>query len=144
MEVSIECNTGLPLNETVMLEPNGLYTQVDDLITVEFIVQEFDPGQLRCEISENTPAGYFPVYKASIGNPPDFNSDDGQAQEVDSDDSSCFFEHVESGLFSCEIFNHARAISLDIEKEWVDENPLYELPTQVEIELSCDDSPPCD
>ncbi|MEJ8566518.1 IPTL-CTERM sorting domain-containing protein [Elongatibacter sediminis] len=95
VDVTISCNTGLPLEQTKTIsEGEG----------VQFIVTDYDDGELDCTITESVPAGYEVEY------------DDGSSVSAD----SCQYENVAFGQgFSCDITNTPAPVDIVIEKEWV-------------------------
>jgi hypothetical protein len=95
VEVTISCNTGLPLEQSkVITEGAG----------VEFVVTEFDDGELDCEITEDVPSGYDAVYFDGTSN----------------SSTSCEYLNVEAGAaFACRITNSPAPVDVVIHKEWV-------------------------
>ncbi|MEJ8569117.1 IPTL-CTERM sorting domain-containing protein [Elongatibacter sediminis] len=95
VDVTISCNTGLPLEQTKAIsEEEG----------VVFVVTDFDGGELDCEITETVPAGYEVEY------------DNGDTVT----DVSCAHEDVADGSdFTCAITNTPAPVDIVIEKEWV-------------------------
>jgi hypothetical protein len=95
VEVTISCNTGLPLQQSkVITEGAG----------VEFVVVDFDDGELDCEITEDNLAGYDVEYF------------DGSATSS----TSCEFLDVGfESAFSCQITNSPAPVEVEITKDWV-------------------------
>jgi len=114
VEVSIECNTGLPLMQSRTInEGDG----------VTFVVDDFLNEELNCEITENVPMGYSPNY---------FN---GQM----SSPTGCVFENIEPGSgLTCEITNSLNRVDVVATKQWVDDNPQFESTNQAEAAWHCD------
>ncbi|HET6563890.1 MAG TPA: IPTL-CTERM sorting domain-containing protein, partial [Xanthomonadales bacterium] len=100
--VSIDCNTGLILDQDKLLS-NGE--------SVEFVVTSFTPGAMSCTITEDGQAGYDGEYNnISLG-------------EIN--DESCVYETIAgTAAFSCEITNTASPVDIVINKEWVIEGSL--------------------
>jgi hypothetical protein len=117
VDVTISCNTGLPLHQTTSIaEGDG----------VSFVVTDFSPGALDCEIFETVPGCYQPSYAAS-----------GDSNGA-SDEAACYFTAVEVGdNNTCAIENQLLSVDVTINKEWIDEHPEYNLPQFVEVELTC-------
>ncbi len=134
VEVTLDCNTGLPLMQTgTVHDPDaGLNLNPGDFTKLEFIVVDFEPGALDCDIFETVPTGYEGSYAASVGN-------DGVAASVFDDENGCHYEGIESADFVCEVTNELQASTVTVNKEWIDENPEFALPTWVEITLFCNE-----
>lgn len=114
VEVTITCNTGLPL------EQNAMISEGDD---VNFVVGDFEDGAMDCEITET--AG-FDGY--------DQNYFDG----VVSDDSSCTYEEVAFGTQNfCNISNSLLPSLFEVTKEWIDENPQFATQYIAEANFNC-------
>jgi len=95
IEVTITCNTGVPLTQSASItENNG----------VGFVVASFDPIQGTCEITEDGEAGYTGTYLANDTLP---------------SDTSCLFEDnfLEGDQF-CVINNAATPIEVTVAKVW--------------------------
>jgi len=92
VDVLLTCNTGLPLQQPFTItggDPAG----------VTFVVTEFVPGTMRCEVTETRgPEGYTPI----------FNDGDG-----------CVWENIVAGLYTCEISNTADFATFSVYKDWV-------------------------
>ncbi len=118
VEVTIQCNTGLPLQQTTLIaEGDG----------VTFVVGDFISGTMDCEVFESVPPGYQPSYMAS-----------GQSASGAGDDG-CFFTAVDGGDQNlCEITNTLLPVDVTVNKEWIDENPGFQSPLWVSITLRCD------
>jgi hypothetical protein len=98
VEVSIDCNTGLILDQDKDLE---------DGEWVEFVVTSFNEGTMTCTITEDGLAGYAGEYdNVSLGN-------------IISDEN-CEYTAV-GGLdeHECEITNTPLDVDVDITKEWL-------------------------
>jgi hypothetical protein len=116
VEVTISCNTGLPLEQSkVITEAGG----------VEFVVVDFDDGELDCEVTEAVPAGYDAEYF------------DGTATSS----TSCALLDVEfESEFSCQITNSPAPVDVVIHKEWVIEgsDDADGVSQEYRIDLRCD------
>ena len=126
VEVVLACNTGLPLEQSaVIVDPDsapgpGVFTEVD------FVVGDFQSGEMNCEVHELVPAGYAPSYEASG------DSDNSESVE------GCAFIAIEGNHFNtCQIENKLQSVEVIVEKEWIDENPQFHYPEWVEVTLSC-------
>jgi hypothetical protein len=82
VEVFLECNTGLPLQQqAVVHDPEAAGLQPGDFTVILFIVRDFEPGAMDCDIWEAIPEGYDPEYTAgaTTGIADDiFDDDDGR------------------------------------------------------------------
>lgn len=95
VEVTISCNTGLPLEQSKVITESE---------SVEFVVVEFDTGELDCEITETVPNGYSAVY---------FDGSTNSSTE-------CEYLDVPTGAeFSCQITNSPEPVNIAIGKDWV-------------------------
>lgn len=98
--ITIECNTGLPLSQSFLTDPGPGGG-------VTFLVTEFDDGTLDCEISEDVPPGYEPVYH------------DGAATSG----VNCAFSDVSRGdVNTCDITNESIHADFTVSKEYTDGN----------------------
>jgi hypothetical protein len=114
VEVSIDCNTGL------ILDQSKLISAEDGVI---FVVTEYTSGAMNCTITEDVPAGYAPEY------------DNGTV--VNSE--SCIFEAVESNQdFTCVITNTVQPVTIAIEKEWIYEGSTNAINEGYELVVECD------
>ena len=133
VDVTLDCNTGLPLQQSgTVHDPDASGLTPGEFTELKFIVVDFEPGQLNCDVFETVPVGYAPVYDADFG-------DDGVAASVTDDDEGCHYEGIESADFTCEITNELQISQVTVFKEWIDENPQFALPTWVEITLTCNE-----
>ena len=101
VEVHISCNTGLPLDQSKI---------INEAAGVEFVVTDFDPNvlALNCTITETALDGYETTYSAEGG---------------ELIPGGCVFEDVQDGdTFSCEVLNVPAPVTVTIEKDWVFEN----------------------
>jgi len=133
VEVSMVCNTGLPLQQSgVIHDPDAADLGPGDFTFVDFVIVDFEPGAMDCDIAEVVPAGYTESYFADVG-------DNGVAGSIFADDDGCHYEGVESADFICEITNELQSVPVTVFKEWIDEHPEYQLPTFAEITLWCNE-----
>jgi len=129
--VLIECNTGLPLQQQgVVHDPDAAGLEPGDFTVIEFVVTDFVPGTMDCDIEEVIPAGYLPTYTAGATT--------GIADNIFSDDEACHYELIQSGQFTCDIFNELQPVDVVVEKIWIDDNPQFQQSTVVEVTLECD------
>jgi len=120
--VSIDCNTGLILDQSKL---------ISEANHVVFVVTDFDSATLDCHISEVIPGGYSPSYEAGIL--------DGESNAVTADELGCHFESVEFGEFYCDIVNTPDPVNVVIEKVWViDGSGGDGVDTGYELRLYCD------
>jgi len=121
VEVSINCFTGLPLQQS---------QEITEEETVEFVVTDFDAGELDCNVDEAVPNGYSPTYAAF--------DNGGSAGSVTADEDGCHFGDVLSGEFQCEILNTPDPVDVVIHKEWVIEGPGTDIDTSYRLTLFCE------
>jgi hypothetical protein len=96
VEVTLSCNTGLPLEQSKVI------TEGDP---VTFVVTDFDSGELDCSVIEAALAGYTASY------------DDGSPAG-----DACSFEDVTAGVeLLCVITNGPLAVDVEVTKQWFDE-----------------------
>jgi uncharacterized repeat protein (TIGR01451 family) len=115
--VSIDCNTGLILDQDKLLA---------DGEWVEFVVTSFTEGTLDCTITEDGESGYAGVYH-DVGS--GLDSDDG-----------CTYEDIGGGeALECEISNSPLPVDVEITKEWVFESSsASDISTEYTLTLYCD------
>lgn len=117
VEVTITCNTGLPLEQT---------TTISEGDGVTFVVGDFNDGEMDCTISEVVPAGYAPEYFSPIGVPISVGTE------------GCTFSGVNHGLtYDCDIANSLLSVDFDVTKEWIDENPQFNPENFAEANYTC-------
>jgi hypothetical protein len=114
VDVTLSCNTGLPLEQT---------TTISEGDPVNFVVVDFEAGAMDCEVTEAVPAGYDAEY---------FNANDGIF-----DAASCEFTDILGGQFFCTITNSLLPVEVDVSKVWIDENPQFEGQNIAEATWSC-------
>lgn len=113
VEVTISCNTGLPLEQT---------TSISEGDGVVFVVVDFADGEMDCEITESVPNGYAANYF------------DGS---IDSSES-CVHDAVEFGQrSSCTITNSLQEVEVKVTKVWIDENPQFNASNRAEADWDC-------
>lgn len=110
VEVTLSCNTGLPLEQSATISGGG--------DGVNFVVTEIQGEGARCEVSEVAgPDGYTPVLNDGAG---------------------CVWEDVTVGQFFCEITNVANPASFTVTKEWIVAGAEIEsILTQAAISVFC-------
>jgi hypothetical protein len=96
VQVTLLCNTGLPLEQTTMIAEGA---------SVTFVVTNFAAGELDCSVTETALAGYATSY------------DDGSPAA-----DECRFEGVTGGTEQgCVISNDPLAVDVAVTKQWFDE-----------------------
>ncbi len=94
VEVTLSCNNGLPLEQSLMISEGN---------PVNFVVTNFTEGEVDCEVTETgTADGYTPSY------------DNGSVAS----DVSCAYTDVASGEYSCAITNNADPATFTVTKYW--------------------------
>lgn len=112
VDVMIECNTGLPLEQSATISEGE---------PVNFVVGDFNPGELDCEITEAVPAGYSPGY------------DDGDGE----DSTSCSYTGLSGGQKYCVVRNSVNDVEVEVTKVWIDENSQYSEQNFAEAKWIC-------
>jgi hypothetical protein len=113
VEVTISCDTGIPLTQTASI------SQWD---SVEFVVNDFDSGELDCSITEDVPPGYAANHVDSLS----------------SDPSQCLYENVDQGdPFWWVIFNTLQPVRVDVRKVWFDDHPEFSNPMFARARWNC-------
>ncbi|MDX1555753.1 MAG: IPTL-CTERM sorting domain-containing protein, partial [Xanthomonadales bacterium] len=126
VRVVLECNTGLPLQQEAMISEFGA-----PFDHVDFIVGDFEPGQIDCDVFEApVPGGYVQSYAAS-------DNPGALYGNISDDENGCYFESVESGTFDCSITNTLLPVDVTVNKQWIDEHPEYQGFQAVNITLRC-------
>ncbi|MDX1555251.1 MAG: IPTL-CTERM sorting domain-containing protein [Xanthomonadales bacterium] len=114
VEVTISCNTGLPLQQSATIsEGDG----------VVFVVTDFIDGTMDCEVTETAGvAGYEQEYDSGAG----FT------------DGPCLFEAVGFGdLNTCVIANGLLEVDVDVTKWWMDDGPGFASFDYAEATFDC-------
>ncbi|MDX1409628.1 MAG: IPTL-CTERM sorting domain-containing protein, partial [Saprospiraceae bacterium] len=134
VQITISCNTGLPLQQVYELDPDRTGNTY-----VEFVVTDFASGTLDCEITEGDLAAYEPTYIYWIDNQENISGD------------RCLFEDVEHGEVAtstpsqihnvCFIGNTLLESEVVVTKEWIDENPEFNPVNYAEAAWSCSNIP---
>jgi len=119
IEVSIDCNTGLILDQDKDLE---------DGEWVEFVVTSFTEGNLECTITEDGQAGYAGEYdNVSLGNVINDESCHYPAETIEGDSAH-----------ECVITNTPLPVRVNIYKDWVFEGTTEpDIDTYLEIWMWC-------
>jgi hypothetical protein len=114
VEVTLSCNSGLPLEQSFL---------ISDGHPVNFVITNFTEGEVDCEVTETgTADGYTPSY------------DNGSVVS----DVSCAFTDVASGAFSCAITNNADPATFTVYKEWVIEGAVgHEVLEEARVTIYC-------
>lgn len=136
-EITLSCNTGLPLQQNYSLDPDRTGN-----VYVEFIINDFADGEMDCEVTEQVMAGYEPTYLAY--------NDNLQTGSLD----SCVFEAILHGEYAvsnevevnhvCFIGNTLLESEVVVNKEWIDENPQFNASNYAEANFSCSNLPNTD
>lgn len=124
--LNLSCNTGVPLQQSKEVLPNdGVFGEFE----VQFVVSNFDDGELSCTITETPPAGYTPSYTC-LG-----ESDCAAAQSP----NSCVFTDVAAGSENlCQVQNTPNPVQFTVVKEWLFEAEELGALDQSRIELRCE------
>jgi hypothetical protein len=122
VEVSLDCNTGLILDQDKDISP-WYSGELNNHVT--FVVTELGQTEASCTVSETDgPAGYTPEYTVLAG--------DGTA-----DEDGCHFEDVVIGTnVLCGVTNRVDPVDVVIEKEWVGLNDDEELFAAIYLECT--------
>jgi hypothetical protein len=92
---------------------------------VDFVVVDFDDGELDCVVTETPVPGYDTSYtNRSLGN---VNRDDG-----------CFYNDVEfEADHSCVVVNALQQVRVDVRKIWFDDHPEFNNPMHARGRWNC-------
>lgn len=115
VEVTLSCNSGLPLEQSFTIAPGN---------PVAFVLSDFAPGTVRCEVTESgSPEGYVPQF------------DNGNIVSA----TSCLFDTVLSGgNHTCAIMNRADTARFTILKNWVLTGGAFEGASyDVQVDVVC-------
>lgn len=110
VEVTLTCNTGLPLQQSFTISGG-------DIIGVTFVVKDFEEGAMDCEVTETgSPDGYTVSY------------------------NNCSWTNVTSGLYICEVINEAKPATFIVNKVWEvnEENGGDDVIRVADITITCD------
>ena len=126
VKLNIQCNTGLPLQQSLTAFPNeGPFGGYE----VRFIVEEFVDGTLDCEVWEDAPAGYTGEYDCQSNSSCDTAGGAGP----------CSFTGVGVGEENlCLIHNRVNPVDFTVTKEWVYTREELEIEESSRIEFICD------
>ncbi len=126
VKLNISCNTGLPLEQSLTVFPNeGTFGDYE----VRFIVEEFVPGTLDCEVWEDAPAGYTPEYDCQSAS----------ACTTGAGAGPCSFTGVDIGQENlCLVHNRVNPVDITVTKEWLYTREELEIEEDSRIELRCD------
>lgn len=114
VNVKLDCNTGLVLDQDKLIS-EGEY--------VEFVVTDFDDGELNCTITEDVPAGYSPEY---------FSNSSSNAV-------GCEFEAVAFGSAqTCNIVNTPDPVTLTVNKTWLYPSSTVDTDERFDLYFTCD------
>jgi hypothetical protein len=125
VDLSIQCNTGLPLQQSVTVLPNegplGTFE-------VKFIVESFENGNLDCDIREATPDGYTAGYDCQTDASCSTNDAAGP----------CRFMGVGAGENNlCLIHNEVEPVAVTVSAQWLFPPEELEVQDKATIELFC-------
>ena len=118
VEVTLSCNTGLPLEQTIGVSEGN---------PVNFVIGDFAQGELDCEVTEEVPVGYEASY------------DNGDTES----DVSCSWVDLIGGQYACTIDNDLLPSEVTVTKEWIDENPGFDAQNIAEAYWSCSNAAFC-
>lgn len=123
VEVQISCNTGLLLDQSKVITEDKY---------VEFVVTEYDTGELNCNVFEMVPNGYSSTYEAGF--------DEFANAVISHDAEGCHFADVINGEFTCHIENSPDPVEVEIIKDWVFEgsSAMQSIDTRYDLTLFCD------
>ncbi len=124
--LNLSCNTGLPLDQSRVVTPNeGVFGDYE----VEFVVNDFDSGELRCSVTETPPAGYTPTYTC-LG-----ESDCTAPQSAE----NCTFNSVQNGTENlCQVQNYPNPVPFTIQKQWLSDAGEIGEVNESRIVLTCE------
>lgn len=130
--LTLTCNTGLPLMQSVTVGPSFGNSQ-DRVIT--FVVGDFESGTLDCQLSEQVPTGY----QASYSCDGESNCDAGAPSQIDLNaQGPCTFTDVAGGDDNeCFIRNYVAPVNVEVTKLWIDENEEFQGPTNARMGWAC-------
>jgi hypothetical protein len=116
--VTLSCDTGIPLEQTKIISQGS---------PVEFVIVDFDSGELDCDITEVVPLGYSEEYEANRNG---LDSDNG----ID----ACRYLDIFGGEdHTCDIFNDLLEVRIDVTKVWIDDHPEFNNPTFAKANWEC-------
>jgi hypothetical protein len=120
VEVHLSCDTGIPLEQTKIIVDTDAHED-----GVDFVVVDFDDGELDCVVTETPVTGYTTTYtNRSLGN---VNRPDG-----------CFYDDVGfEDDNSCVVVNELNRVSIVVRKIWIDDNPQFNGPNYARARWNC-------
>ncbi|MEJ8568947.1 IPTL-CTERM sorting domain-containing protein [Elongatibacter sediminis] len=124
--VTITCNTGLPLEQTKMIKESPEH--------VEFVVVDFDDGELDCSVVEGSLSGYAATYDAS-------GSDSSYVDDV-LENPGCHFDDIaDADENFCVVTNEPEPVTITVTKEWIyANNNGNEISDSFNLDLDCDEN----
>jgi subtilisin-like proprotein convertase family protein len=112
--VSIDCNTGLILDQD---------KDIAEGEWVEFVVTDFDDGELNCTITEDQVDGYGTIYSTG----------------TEESEEGCEFTDVGFGFaHSCHIVNTPFPVELTVNKTWLYPGTAVETDEGYALDIYCD------
>ena len=125
VELKIQCNTGLPLEQSLTILPNdGPLGQFE----VKFIVESFTSGSLNCDVWEETPDGYAADYDCQAN----ANCSTNEAA------GPCSFTGVGTGENNlCLIHNEVEPVAIIVSMQWLYSMEGVDIADTATIELFC-------
>jgi hypothetical protein len=122
---NIQCNTGLPLQQSVTTLPDQGF---GGSFEVKFVVDNFADGELDCSVWADTLDGYRPEYECQANNSCSTNNPVGQ----------CTFENVGAGENNlCLIQNYVEPVEFTVNKQWLYDREDHAIDSEVKIDLEC-------
>lgn len=117
VEVTLTCQTGLPLVQTFMISEER---------SVVFVVKSYEDGALNCTLSETVPDGYTATYSLSETNTPE----------------GCSWESLPLGAQrACLITNSVASVPVTVNSEWLFEGNEADIDDHATGYLTCTNAP---
>jgi hypothetical protein len=129
---TLSCNTGIPLEQTITVQPvTGYYEDFE----VKFVVRDFESGTLDCALSEQKPNGYTASYSCDGMS----ECSAGQPSPLDAYfKGPCSFSDVEEGDENiCFIRNYVDPVDVEVTKLWIDAHEEFQGPTNAQMAWAC-------
>lgn len=125
LRFNIQCNTGLPLQQSFTALPDqGFNGQFE----VKFVVGQFSDGALNCSIREEVPTGYRAEYDCQANN----------SCEASDEYGVCYFEGVSAGEDNlCLVENYVQPVEFVVNKHWLYDAEDYAIDSQVRVDFEC-------